>query len=456
MELLKLIKEFPKGEKSYYNVDADIDIKKNEITIIIVQGILGKKKKKKITHTIKSEEIKLSWKKGINTIEKYAREMANKIYMKKKKEGYDYFIEKGIDYNENLPDENNNIINDNNQKSNSINNDNSSIKGETNNKINENNLNSNNTNNNKTKSNSDNNNYANLNHEITYISPNKLIIPTFPVEHRFFEPMLANAYDKRTKADLVFPCYVQPKLDGVRCVVVDTELYSRYGNKFPTLSHIKEELKLNTDNLLLDGELYTDDINFEKIVGLVKKGKKTQEEENRSLKIYFNVFDYIEPSLTCEQRLSNLHYFFSKHQFKYLRLVKTELCFSEEEIDYYLDKFTKEGYEGVMMRNIQGKYQPRIRSPHLFKLKKFLEADFPIVGFSAPDRGSEHGCVIWICRARNGRTFHVKPLNSLEDRRIQFIHGKEYIGKKLTVKYQVFTEYGVPRFPVGLRIRDYE
>ena len=68
-------------------------------------------------------------------------------------------------------------------------------------------------------------------------------------------------------------------MDGVRCVVVDDKLYSRKGNPFPTLEHIKNESNLNKDNLILDGELYTDDINFEKIVGLIKK--KIPEEEKK-------------------------------------------------------------------------------------------------------------------------------------------------------------------------------
>jgi DNA ligase-1 len=32
----------------------------------------------------------------------------------------------------------------------------------------------------------------------------------------------------------------------------------------------------------------------------------------------------------------------------------------------------------------------------------------------------------------------------------------KYIGKKLTVKYQELTKDGIPRFPVGIAIRDYD
>ena len=119
--------------------------------------------------------------------------------------------------------------------------------------------------------------------------------------------MLAHRYNEK-KSEIKFPCFVQPKLDGVRCVVVGNKLYSRNGNRFPVLPHIENELKIcNKNNLILDGELFTDDINFEKIVGLVKKYKKSEEDEKNSLKIYLNVFDYIDKKLPLSQRLMNLN-----------------------------------------------------------------------------------------------------------------------------------------------------
>ena len=177
--------------------------------------------------------------------------------------------------------------------------------------------------------------------------------------NKTYYPMLAHQFNQKKK-EIKYPCFVQPKLDGVRCVAVGDKLYSRNGNPFPTLEHIKNELNLNKDNLVLDGELYTDDINFEKIVGLVKKAKKTPEEEKNTLKIYLNVFDYIDSNLPFDQRLINLNKFFEKNKgLKYIKQVKTEECKSEKNVMEYLDKYTKEGYEGVIIRNKKGKYPDR-------------------------------------------------------------------------------------------------
>ena len=101
--------------------------------------------------------------------------------------------------------------------------------------------------------------------------------PNFPY------PMLAHPLTTHKKR-IEYPCYVQPKLDGILCIAIKGELYSRNGYPFPTMDHIKAELKYNTDNLVLDGELYTDDINFEQISGLAKRINCSKEDKEKLLK----------------------------------------------------------------------------------------------------------------------------------------------------------------------------
>ena len=268
-------------------------------------------------------------------------------------------------------------------------------------------------------------------------------------------PMLA--YDYKKKSDkVIFPCFIQPKLDGVRALGIGNELFSRNGNIFPTLEHIKKELENNKENLILDGELYTDDIHFEKIVGLVKKNNKSKEEEIDFLKIFFNIFDYVDENLTFEKRLIKLTEFFSKYNFKYLKLVKTEICYKKELIEKYLDNYINEGYEGIIIRNSQGKYEENIRSNNLLKLKRFIDEEFEIINYTTPSEGKEIGCVIWECKTKEGKKFSVRPEGNYNERKKLYKEGKKYIGKMLTVRYQELTNDKVPRFPVGVCIRDYE
>lgn len=204
--------------------------------------------------------------------------------------------------------------------------------------------------------------------------------------------------------------------------------------------------------ILLDGELFTDAFYYENLMGLVKKKNKTPEEEEMTSKIKLLVFDYIEPSLTFEQRISNLNFFFKNNNFQYLKLLKTEKCFNEKEVMNCLEKYSKEGFEGLMIRNIQGKYEPNVRSVHVQKIKKYVESVFEIVGCSTPKDGKEHGCVIWKCVTPNGKFFFVKPKGSHEERRNQYMNWKSYVGRKLLVRYQYLSHDGVPRFGLGISI----
>ena len=281
MELLKLIKTCPNGEKAFYIMNAEINNNKYEITLAVEKGIIGQRKRVKFRYLIKESEIKLSSKKGIDTLIKYAKELGNKIYLKKRKEGYDIFTGDDKILKENNGIDMNNNINKNKEKEKEKEEikDDDSLKED----------------------------------KETFIPLETMIKPFYPVTPKFYYPMLCYPYEKKKK-EIKYPCYVQPKLDGVRCVAVYTELFSRHGNPFPTLSHIKEELLKNTEHLILDGELYSENFNFEKIISLVKKKNKTEEEEEkkRSLGIYMNVFDYIEPTLIFEQRISNLNFFLNK------------------------------------------------------------------------------------------------------------------------------------------------
>ena len=56
------------------------------------------------------------------------------------------------------------------------------------------------------------------------------------------KPMLAYKY-KEGKVDWEKKVYIQPKLDGVRCLISKDGAYSRTGKEFKNVQHIKECLK---------------------------------------------------------------------------------------------------------------------------------------------------------------------------------------------------------------------
>ena len=139
-------------------------------------------------------------------------------------------------------------------------------------------------------------------------------------------------------------------------------------------------------------------------------------------------------------------------------LVKTSsvVLDSEEHAKEEYNNYLKLGYEGMMIRNTESLYQEK-RSYDLQKFKPFEDDEFPIVGIEE-GRGKLRGHVAaFVCEGKDGNTFKAKLDGNTSFLKECFNNSGLWEGKKLTVRYQgLTTKSGVPRFPVGKSIRDYE
>jgi DNA ligase-1 len=268
-------------------------------------------------------------------------------------------------------------------------------------------------------------------------------------------PMLSLEFSKR-KHDIQFPCFIQPKLDGVRAIYsLETGFYSRTGKTYSTLEHITKELNQileKTKGLFIDGELYSTELTFQELTGLVRKEKLTTQDVKNLKKIHYAVFDIISDK-DFEDRIRFIKENLSG--LKHTKIVKTKLVYTEEEIHDHHRIFVDEGYEGIMIRNTEGSYEVNTSSKNLQKLKFTMVEEFEIIG-AKQGTGTEEGCVIWIVKVSDNQETDVRPIGSFEIRKELYKHYKDYIGKLLSVKFQEYTNDGIPRFPVGLVIRDYE
>jgi len=275
------------------------------------------------------------------------------------------------------------------------------------------------------------------------------------------EPMLAHEY-KKHKAKIQLPVALQPKLDGIRCLAVVTEdkveLYSRNGKPITAVPHIQEQVLKTFSSfapITIDGELYNHALktDFEKIVSLVRKQKEI--DENKIVE--YHIYDFVNEK---ESFLNRFNFLKSRintfEKAPHLVLVDTLLAKNEAEITSIDQTFVSTGYEGSMLRNLDSYYEPGKRSFHLQKLKSFLEAEFPIIGFEE-GRGKLAACVAsFICQLPKGKSFKAKMEGTEESLQEFFFNHDLWSGKKLTVKFQDYTNQGIPRFPVGKAIRDYE
>ena len=278
-------------------------------------------------------------------------------------------------------------------------------------------------------------------------------------EEKYF-PMLAHTYEpsstKKKKNDIVFPCYVQPKLDGLRCIVYSTGsiivCQSRTGTYFETMDHIIKEISpyfKGGKNIIFDGELYTTEMPFEELAGLIKKKKITENDKERLKHVKYHIYDIIDTN-PYSKRYEWIYKNIKDN--RYLSCVPTFLT-DKKDFKKYFSDFVEEGYEGIILRNVNGLYRCNYRSHDLQKYKEFMESEYEIVGAKEGD-GRDKGTVIWICKNEEGKEFSVRPRGTIEMRKEWFENSREYIGKMLTVIYQELSELGIPRFPVGKSIRD--
>jgi ATP-dependent DNA ligase len=289
-------------------------------------------------------------------------------------------------------------------------------------------------------------------------------------------PMLAQKFEPESKTakkhTISFPCFVQPKLDGLRCIIYRDSMtgeirrQSRTGTYFDTMMHIAQSLTpffQKFPDVVLDGELYTSDIPFEELAGLIKKKKLTDQDFIRLSAIKYHIYDIVDEKSAYQKRYTDIKKMFaqvaastasSPHELPpYICLVETTEAKTEAEFKAEFSRFIEDGYEGIMLRNKGGMYRCNYRSHDLQKYKEFEEDEFRIIGFTQGD-GRDKGTVIWVCETKEGKEFTVRPRGTMESRRKLFETGKKYVGKMLTVIYQELTEEGKPRFPVGKDIRE--
>jgi len=275
-------------------------------------------------------------------------------------------------------------------------------------------------------------------------------------------PMLANKWPERKKYTQ-FPCLVQPKYDGTRTIAMcglkeGPCLFSRQRKAYAHLEHIQAIVRQLPKGLILDGELFTTKAHFQTIVGLAKKKTLTEEDRVQHNLLELHCYDIVDPVKPFHERYAILQDLFRLHASiigSTLQLCPIKEVAKESDLKQAHDAYVAAGYEGLMIRNKAGLYAVGDRSNDLLKMKEFEDDEFRIVGFYEAD-GAEKGCVMWRCITPKGVEFGCRPEGTREDRQELFKHGSDYVGKMLTVKYQNLTPDGVPRFPVGKTIRDYE
>lgn len=283
-------------------------------------------------------------------------------------------------------------------------------------------------------------------------------------------PMALNVYEKHKK-HIIYPCYIQPKLDGVRVITKiennNIKLMSRRLNEYLGFDFIKEELKPILEqypNLILDGELYNHDLSLQQISGIVRNENINYEDKT---KLQFYIFDCIDinNNYTFEERLNILNTIFYNKNFKYLKLTDTILINNEKESDKFYNFYISQNYEGIVYKNTDARYEyssyKEIRSMQFLKRKKQYDSEYPIVGFEEGLHGKDKGAIIFIMKTSDNKEFKAVPNMTLKERKNMYKLAKNnfeqlYKGKMATIKFDEYSNENVPLRAKFIAIRDYE
>lgn len=279
------------------------------------------------------------------------------------------------------------------------------------------------------------------------------------------EPMLAASTVPDLHTEVKYPCYIQPKLDGIRCIAIDGVAYSRKMKPIPN----KFIQKFFADNYLngFDGELMVyGDFND------VQSGVMSIDGEPD---FYYVVYDYWASNKRYRERMKQmeLNIIHSKH----ITMIETVEVNTAEEAEKCLSMFVAAGYEGGILRSMDGEYKQgrsTFKEGYLLKLKKFYDDEAVIVGYEekltntntkeVDERGKAKrsskkegmvaaGTLGSLIVEWKGKQFNIGSGFTDSQRQDIWDNREEYLGKPVTFKYQELTKYGIPRFPTFKALR---
>ena len=273
--------------------------------------------------------------------------------------------------------------------------------------------------------------------------------------------MLAHKYNP-DKAD--YPAFIQPKLDGVRCLFTAKGAFSRTGKQFMNVLHIEQQLKTffaANPTAVLDGELYNHALkdDFEKIISLVRKTKPTDEHRAEAAELVeYHIYDIA--SMTIAPYTIRLNYLNSEVYGKLtwpIMHVPSKVVLDYDEALEAHKKNLKLGYEGSIYRTFEGRYKGT-RSWDLMKFKDFCDAEAVIIDYQIGQGKREGTLGKFIMRDEDGNEFGCPPGKGYDYEAMKnlLVNIHDYIGKTATFTYFQRTKAGSYRHPLFKCIRDYE
>lgn len=261
----------------------------------------------------------------------------------------------------------------------------------------------------------------------------------------------------------VFPCYIQPKVNGVRAfaklVNNEVKLYSKKGLEYD-IPQVKEWLLQNSalftnyeQEIIYDGELYIPGESLQVIASAVKATQLN------TMRVEFHVFDIAIEDVPQDERFNMLYSATSKSIFNSdlnspVKLVPTKRVITDTRVQELTDEYISEGYEGSICRDFKGLYEFGKRPKTITKLKRITDEEFIITDVVPSEKDETIG--LFVCVTQGGKEFKVNPKGTTEFKRQTLYNRESFIGKELTCYFYEYTDDGAPFHIIDNIVRDYE
>lgn len=276
-----------------------------------------------------------------------------------------------------------------------------------------------------------------------------------------FKPMLAHKYaEERIKE---FPVYVEPKLDGMRCVAKVypnglVEFLSRKGLTITSIPHLESQVKeflkgseFDGDGVVvLDGEL-TSGENFNISISALRKKSEVAESAK------FTIFEVLHEhefvgycKLTLKERIDRMMKL--KNRSESLEHISRRVVDNHDDILKIFNTILDTGGEGVIVKPMDGIYENK-RSYNWMKIKDCNDADLTIIG-SFEGEGKYEGQLGGIIVDHKGVEVRVGSGLVDEERRLLWDNRRELIGLTAEVQYHEVTPDGSLRHPRFIQLRE--
>ena len=315
------------------------------------------------------------------------------------------------------------------------------------------------------------------------------------VQNTKYFPMLVRKYDDEKK-HLEYPLYVQPKLDGSRCItflnknpkkkptIDNVIMYSRQKKDFSGFDEMKKELLPalidmwdfdNNESVYIDGELYKHGLSLQTISGAVRNPNRDEMEEYKGIQYW--IFDAFYPHYLdweFKDRLNIVDDIFDSlgHPINIIK-VPTHIAKSEAEQEKLYKQYLKKKYEGVILKNASNLYLTHpaknsmlIRSKYVLKRKMTYADEFEVVDFDEGKKGKDKGAIIWILKTHDtDKQFNATPKNTTYEERYKLYKEaitdnkkgftNKFKGRMMTIEYEDLSKDEIPLRAKSIGFREH-